>query len=208
MRAKRSVTPPAKTGTTHSRPSRPDRRVQRTRRLLSRALVELIVEKGSYERVTVQDILDRADVGRSTFYAHYENKDLLLVDGPRNMGLALFGETADADTSAHHAMEFRALLEHVNESRALAKAMIGSGAGTIIISAFRAQIADAIRRHYQKRLKAGPRDHRLVLTYLADAAASGVISLLTSWIDDGYRLPVETLSGACRRLVEGVFHGI
>ncbi|MBO0803611.1 MAG: TetR/AcrR family transcriptional regulator [Nocardiopsaceae bacterium] len=56
-----------------------DRRVRRTRALLHQALIELILEKG-YGRITVQDILDRADVGRSTFYSHYRDKDALLLD--------------------------------------------------------------------------------------------------------------------------------
>lgn len=58
---------------------RPDRRVNRTRRVLKEALTDLILEKG-YERVTVRDILDRADVGRSTFYAHFVDKDDLLMN--------------------------------------------------------------------------------------------------------------------------------
>ncbi len=58
--------------------SRPDRRVNRTRRVLKEALTDLILEKG-YERVTVRDVLDRADVGRSTFYAHFVDKDDLLM---------------------------------------------------------------------------------------------------------------------------------
>lgn len=57
---------------------RPDRRVNRTRRVLKEALTDLILEKG-YERVTVRDVLDRADVGRSTFYAHFVDKDDLLM---------------------------------------------------------------------------------------------------------------------------------
>lgn len=55
-----------------------DRRVRRTRRALHQALIGLMLERG-YARITVQDILDRADVGRSTFYAHFRNKDDLLV---------------------------------------------------------------------------------------------------------------------------------
>jgi AcrR family transcriptional regulator len=51
-----------------------DRRVVRTRRSIRRALMELM-HGGRYEDITVQDILDRADVGRSTFYAHYADKD-------------------------------------------------------------------------------------------------------------------------------------
>src|SRR5437870_12815201 len=56
----------------------PDRRVQRTRKLLQDALVSMMIEKG-YEATTVQDIIDRANVGRATFYAHFADKDTLLA---------------------------------------------------------------------------------------------------------------------------------
>jgi AcrR family transcriptional regulator len=56
-----------------------DRRSQRTRQLLSEALVQLIQEK-DYSSITVSDIIERANVGRSTFYAHYQDKDDLLLD--------------------------------------------------------------------------------------------------------------------------------
>jgi AcrR family transcriptional regulator len=51
-----------------------DRRSQRTRHLITTALLELMREK-RYEAITVQDLLDRAGIGRSTFYAHYFNKE-------------------------------------------------------------------------------------------------------------------------------------
>jgi AcrR family transcriptional regulator len=54
-----------------------DRRVQKTRKLLQDALIELVTEKG-YEAVTIKEILDQANVGRSTFYAHFQDKDQLL----------------------------------------------------------------------------------------------------------------------------------
>ena len=54
-----------------------DRRVQKTRKLLQDALIELVAEKG-YESVTIQEILDKANVGRSTFYAHFQDKEQLL----------------------------------------------------------------------------------------------------------------------------------
>jgi AcrR family transcriptional regulator len=54
-----------------------DRRVQKTRKLLQDALIELVGEKG-YESITIQEILDKANVGRSTFYAHFQDKDQLL----------------------------------------------------------------------------------------------------------------------------------
>jgi AcrR family transcriptional regulator len=58
--------------------TRPDRRVSKTRRALKEALTDLILDKG-YESVTVQDVIDHADVGRSTFYAHFIDKDDLLM---------------------------------------------------------------------------------------------------------------------------------
>lgn len=56
-----------------------DRRVQRTRNLLNNALMELIQEKG-YDNVTIEDITERANLGRTTFYLHYQGKDDLLLD--------------------------------------------------------------------------------------------------------------------------------
>jgi AcrR family transcriptional regulator len=55
-----------------------DRRVQRTRELLQKTLIDLISERG-YDAVTIQDIVDRANVGRTTFYLHYSSKDELLM---------------------------------------------------------------------------------------------------------------------------------
>jgi AcrR family transcriptional regulator len=56
-----------------------DRRIQRTQQLLRDALIELIVEKG-YDDVSIQDITDRANVARTTFYLHYRDKEELLLN--------------------------------------------------------------------------------------------------------------------------------
>src|SRR5215468_2732595 len=59
--------------------SKEDRRIQRTRQLLRDSLMELIVERG-FSDLTIQDITDRANVSRTTFYLHYRDKDELLFD--------------------------------------------------------------------------------------------------------------------------------
>lgn len=56
---------------------KPDRRIARTRLLLTDALCDLIVERG-YDQVTIQEIADRADVSRATFYLHFRDKEELL----------------------------------------------------------------------------------------------------------------------------------
>jgi AcrR family transcriptional regulator len=55
-----------------------DRRIGKTRRMLQDALFSLMQDK-QYNKITIQEIIDRADVGRSTFYSHYETKDDLLL---------------------------------------------------------------------------------------------------------------------------------
>src|SRR5690242_5877298 len=57
-----------------------DRRPERTRAQLHQALLALVVER-RYEEITVQDILDRANIGRSTFYVHFRDKDELFLSG-------------------------------------------------------------------------------------------------------------------------------
>ena len=61
-----------------------DRRIQRTYKILHEALVELILEKG-YDKVTVQDVIDRANVGRSTFYSHFKDLEDLFLRGFDNL---------------------------------------------------------------------------------------------------------------------------
>src|SRR6266446_9618264 len=57
-----------------------DRRIPRTMAMLQQALNSLILKKG-YEAITIKDICDAANVGRSTFYAHFKNKDDLMRSG-------------------------------------------------------------------------------------------------------------------------------
>src|SRR5512142_1207002 len=64
---------------TGAKPRRaPDARIRRTRERLGAAVIALIQEK-SIDEVSVQEVLDRAGVGRSTFYLHYRDKDDLLL---------------------------------------------------------------------------------------------------------------------------------
>jgi len=173
-----------------------DRRIQKTKKQLSQALIQLILEKG-YENVTVQDILDKAEVGRSTFYAHYENKELLLVDGPRNLGLSLFGGESSCPG-------FLKLFEHVSGNLPLAKAMLGKKGGNILMDSFRSQIAEVVREHYKHRFSRSRREASM-LGHLSQAAAAAVCSLLSSWVDGDLIFKAEEISERCQVIVEGAF---
>jgi AcrR family transcriptional regulator len=105
----------------------PDRRVRRTRAALREALLDLMSERG-YEAVTVQDIIERADVGRSTFYNHYTDKDELLRDGFAGLRGML---TEPGPTGTRRWLRFSLpLLRHVDEQRRLVRALLGRRART------------------------------------------------------------------------------
>jgi len=61
---------------TQDKPIKTDRRAIRSKRLIAEAWRELILEK-EYKKISVSDIVERADIGRATFYAHFEDKDHL-----------------------------------------------------------------------------------------------------------------------------------
>jgi len=78
-----------------------DRRAARTRRALHDALMTLILRKG-FDALTVQDIAREADVGRSTFYAHYPSKEELLRDGFRILRAELSEAIQAAPMKTHY----------------------------------------------------------------------------------------------------------
>lgn len=114
-----------------------DRRVQKTRKLLQDALIELVTEK-SYESVSIREILERANVGRSTFYAHFQDKDQLLhsildrldelfeqheklfLDAKKN-----FGNT-DVMNLTHEFSPTLSLFQFVGQNHRFFKAMLGN----------------------------------------------------------------------------------
>ncbi len=99
---------------------RPDRRVQRTRELLKNALMQLIHEKG-YDAVTIQDVVDRANVGRTTFYSHYQSKDDLLLDHYADFASHLVENTLSyADLMGDNPpADLVQLLQNLNEGEAI-----------------------------------------------------------------------------------------
>src|SRR5918911_4512582 len=98
-----------------------DRRIQKTKRLISDALKTLLIEK-EYEAITIQEIIDRANVGRSTFYSHYESKEHLLVAQESIEKLLTEIGACDDDGAGNGAINFIALYRHVKENAQLAKA--------------------------------------------------------------------------------------
>ncbi|MFF4590373.1 TetR/AcrR family transcriptional regulator [Streptomyces sp. NPDC001388] len=124
----------------------PDRRIRRTRQALHQALLQLMAEKG-YESVTIQDIIDRADVGRSTFYNHYSNKDDLLKDGFADLR-SLVGRQSPKATAAQNRGPLRfslPFLHHIQEQRHLARALFTQSGLRPVRKHMEELLADVVR---------------------------------------------------------------
>lgn len=117
---------------------KPDPRPQRTRQLLSQAIFELIQEK-RWDRIRVQDILDRTGVGRSTFYAHFDNKLDLVTSGIPSTTLPISIAEGEPDLLP--------LFEHVAEMRPILLPLMSQPMLAEIMEAFEQGLADAWTEH-------------------------------------------------------------
>ena len=160
----------------------PDRRVRRTRKLLHDAFLALVIEQG-YEKTTIQDILDRADVGRSTFYVHFRDKEALLTasfDGIRDQ---LEHELASIDATSQIDVTLPAtlLFEHAYRNQRVYRALCGHQGGALVQRYLRRLVGDLLRKHLR------PQFTRAGTGVPADVAAefytSAALGLLVWWID-------------------------
>src|SRR3954467_9244852 len=109
------------------RNTKADRRSERTRQLLNAALIELMLEQ-RYDEITVQEIIDRANIGRSTFYAHYLDKEDLLVSGFTRVLDTLNQPPEPHDGGVYQAPpSLTRFFQHVQEHHQLYKALVRGG---------------------------------------------------------------------------------
>ena len=136
-------------------PARPDRRVARTHRLLREALIALIAER-AWDEISVQDICDRADIGRSTFYKHFGDKEALLTSGFEDLHHELIAPQPVA-TKGERFPFLLPLLEHCRENLGLWRALVGQRSGHAIQRRFRALLLDLVKGELAREGRTGPR---------------------------------------------------
>jgi len=163
-----------------------DRRLLRTRQSLRNALLELLPEK-TWDELTVQDICDRANIGRSTFYVHFQNKEELLSTGLNDLreGLQQWAARKQKDTvRPFHFLD--GLIEHMFEQRRVFCAVIGRRSGYVVQSRFRELVLQLVSEDLGKIAPAGwERD--ATVHYFA-----GAIFELLSWaVDENTRTAKE-----------------
>jgi len=171
-----------------------DRRVQRTRQLLQDALISMMIEKG-YEATTVQDIIDRANVGRATFYAHFADKETLLTSRLEDLRNSLSERQRQAPGSLGFSL---AMLEHARSHLPVWSAIVGRDSGALVLQRIQSMIAALVDVDMRAlAFKGTPAQRDLAVQYVAGA----FMAVLTWWLDQGAKLPPEEVDAIFRRLV-------
>lgn len=176
-----------------------DRRIRRTRRALLDAFTNLVLDKG-YERITVQDILDRADIGRSTFYAHFRDKEALLracFDGMRDELRKEFAAITPG-TTIDPAGPAAVVFQHAYQHRSVYKALCGEKGGHLVYRHLNRLIGDLVGEHLRPHLAAARSD--LPADVVAEFYASSVVGLLTWWVDHDFRHGPARMASTHQRL--------
>jgi AcrR family transcriptional regulator len=177
--------------------SQGDRRVERTRRALTAALAELLRTR-EYDELTINDILAEADVGRSTFYAHFNSKDDLLRFGLERLATELRDASDPAGgTKGGTGFGFvRPLLEHIEGQREMLRRLRGRGA-TVHRRAMDRLLTELTRRAIAGHCATFD-PIREVEVQFAKGALGGIIDW---WIERNSRLRPDEVEAEFLRLI-------
>ncbi len=183
----------------------PDRRIVRTREALRSALVELILEKG-YDAIAVNDIVTRAHVARSTFYAHHGSKESVLLDGIGNLREFLAQAQRAAREAANGLVDplgfTLAFFEHADDSRDLSRALLGSGGGVVMINAFRQMFDRLVRRGLIEASDPKGKATPIPLDALVRFTTEALMGVLMWWIEVKPRLSPLDGNRIFRQLID------
>ena len=182
-----------------------DRRVVRTRNALGDALVALMQEK-PFKEITVQHVTDCAEVGRSTFYAHYRDKDDLFFSDADEFFEYTANLLSNRQEESNRVAPVREMFAHVAEAQKFGAALISSGKLHETMELLQTHLARGIERRLSelpcaRGIEAGQR------AAMAHAFAGSMMSLMMWWINHRASLSAEQMDELFHRMVWSGAHG-
>jgi AcrR family transcriptional regulator len=175
-----------------------DRRIRRTRERLGAALISLIEEK-PIDNVTVREVLDRAEVGRSTFYLHYQDKNDLLVSQMEN-GLEMWSNIlCTGHEKSRRLAPVAEFFAHVASAGKLYRSLVASGRIEVFFDLAQGYFARGIARRL--RQIGLPMPDQREFDASSHAFAGSLLSLLKWWLECGTREPAKDMDELFHRMV-------
>ncbi|UWZ36350.1 TetR family transcriptional regulator [Dactylosporangium roseum] len=165
-----------------------DRRSLRTRQMLMGAMVDLMRSK-RYDSITVQEITDQANIGRSTFYAHFTDKDDLLVDGVHRM---LAGLTTATAATGRHLLPSLALLHHIGAQADMYQVLARGRGLHLFMTALEDELTTMLTERLTARLAADTTP-AVPPPLLAAMIVGMLTTAIRAWVGGGCTEPAEDI---------------
>lgn len=174
-----------------------DRRAARTRALLLEALPGLIAERG-FERLTIQNIIDRAGVGRATFYAHFENKEELLAASVGRLRAWLEATRERAPVQPFAFM--RPFFDHLASHRAIYRTTFERESEVSVERQIRSMMGELVRAELAARRTA--RQDAAAIELATQFVVGTFWSVTVWWMGSGGTLPPAQVNALFLRLAQ------
>jgi len=179
-----------------------DRRIQKTQKALREALTSLIGEK-PYDAIAVKEILDRANVGRSTFYMHFRDKDELLLSGIHDIIGTVQFQTQMSSGKRHERILWfsRPIFDYHYQHRHVGGDRIGARGRAILHEHLRKVLAGVIADVVKKDFWAGRKPRQIPPDLLSGYLASTFVLVLNWWVERSMPMPPKQVNEVFRVLV-------
>jgi AcrR family transcriptional regulator len=176
-----------------------DRRASRTRRALSEALVALILEK-RFDAITVQDVIDRADVSRSTFYAHFRDKEDLFLSGWERVLEGFASHVAWEQVGTARFVPVKELFLHLQDFHRFYRALVRSRKTDLIYKTGIDYFSKYVEESLTSWLADKPRPC-VPVPVLSNYLANAMLGLLRWWLDQNMPYTAERMDEMFHQLV-------
>ncbi len=177
-----------------------DRRIQRTRQALRAALLELIKEK-DYDAISVEEITERANVGRATFYKRYKDKEALLLEEFREMAnekvqvlaeipFSTWLQSDTVDSKGRKPVPpLTILFEHIYENSELYYILLKSERSSRIVERIRKIATEAIANFVATKAKTNPVPFlfKVPAEFFAAFVSGALLSTIDWWLEEEMR---------------------
>jgi len=173
-----------------------DRRVNRTKRALSAAIIDL-ASKHPFESITIRQIAEKADVGYATFFRHYKSKEELMLEVFNNVtqGLEAPGRVKDPD---YFQNEGRLVFHQVQQNAAIFRSILDNPGFS---RKLRKQLIEHIRRG-MKRRPIRPSQPEIPVDIMVHQMAVSVMGLFEWWLEENMRTPIDKMARIYELLIQ------
>ena len=175
-----------------------DRRQRKTREAIFKAFTELLSKK-DFNQITVSEIIDGADVGRATFYSHFETKDFLLKEFCHELFCHIF-DTENGEGREHRhifscdgsASVFLHLFQHLQKNDNNILELLSSQNNELFLKYFRTNLEELVESHTD--VFEMPKNENLPKRFWKNHIVSTFVETIRWWIDSGMKESPEVIT--------------